>query len=56
MRGESKKLLIVFDKGGGGCVAKFSVQMHAIGNGTSYVNIFTLWFLWEYDIRGGLQN
>ena len=28
MRGAPKKLLIVFDKEGGGCVAKFSVQMH----------------------------
>ena len=26
--GEIEKMLIVSDKGGGGCIPKFSVQMH----------------------------
>ena len=59
MRRGSKKLLIISSKGGGGCVAKFSVQVQ-IANDTSYVNIFKLWYQgrlknnWNKDLLSGI--
>ena len=58
IRWESKNLLILFVKGGGGKDVFLNCQFRCtqISDGTSLGNIFKLWYLWKCGIRGGLQN